>query len=135
MPENDSHLRHATTHPSQVMVRYGLRRPSGLVNPTRRIADRCIRGDIEARTRVRRLEPKALPWVVIAEKAVSPTDRLAGRSSAVCVPRRAQVNTVVQTDCWRVDYIASPTVGDGLAAYLAEYKLCRAELGGVDGVV
>jgi hypothetical protein len=106
-----------------------------LVNPNRRIAVRCIRGDIEACTRVRRLEPKALPRAVVAEKAVSPTNGLARLSSAICVPCRTQVNTIVQIDCWRVDYIASPAVGDSLAAYLAEFKLCRAELGRVDGVV
>jgi hypothetical protein len=117
------------------MVRHSLCRPSRLVNPNRRITVRCIRGDIEARTRVRRLEPKALPRVVVAEKAISPTDALARRSSAICVPCRTQVNTVVQTDCWRVDCIASPAVGDSLAAYLAEFKLCRAELNRIDGVV
>jgi hypothetical protein len=106
-----------------------------LVDPNRRIAVRRIRGDIEARTRVRRLVPKALPREAVAEKAVSPADVLARWSSAICVPRRAQVNTLVQADCWCVDCISIPAVGDGLAAYLAEFKVCGAELGGVDGVV
>jgi hypothetical protein len=81
------------------------------------------------------LEPKALPRVVVAEKAISPADGLARRRSVICVPRRAQVNTLVQADCWRADCVAIPAVDDGLAAYLAEFKVCRAEPGGVDGVV
>ena len=105
-----------------------------MVDPDRSIAVRPIRGDIEARTRVRRLVPIALSRVVVAEKAVSPADGLARRSSAIFVPRRAQVNTLVQADCWRADWIGI-AAGDGLAAYLAEFKVCRAELGGVDGVV
>jgi hypothetical protein len=108
-----------------------------LVDPNRRIADRCSRGDIEARTRVRRLGPKALPRVGVDIKAVSPTHGLARRSSAICVPGRAQVNTLVQADCWRANYIGIriSAAGDSLATYLAEFKVCRAELGGVDGVV
>jgi hypothetical protein len=106
-----------------------------LVDPNRRIAVRYIRRDSEARTRVRRLEPKAHPRVVVAEKAVSPADGLARRSPTICVPRRAQVNTLVQADCWHVDCIASPGTGDGLTAYLAELKVCRTEPGGVDGVI
>jgi hypothetical protein len=108
---------------------------SRLVDPNRRIADGSVWLHSEAKARVRGLEAKTPARAVVAEKAVSPADGLASRSATICVPGRAEVNTLVQANCWYVDCVAGSGVDDGLTAYLAEVEVCRAELGGIDGVV
>jgi len=94
-----------------------------------------MRLDSEAPTCVRRLKAIAHPRALDAAKVISPAHSIARRSPTVCVPPRTLIDALVQAACSSVDYKASPGSDDGLAAYLAELEVCRANLGGVEGLI